>query len=286
MKERASYYLALNNKMYRIFKKLDGSLGKYVFKADNKNVAKITVNCQLPGVTIKINDMPVNEMSISKGTMYSWSVSKSGYNTLSGYGTLDQDTTILINYIALNKPANASSTINGTVVASNIQGTDGLLFEDGTTVNYVYTISGSGATQYDGTGIATTSTTENIGALTVVTDIENADITINNATATKVFFNKQATFQYSAAIHKTGYKSLEIVGGLDDSRTISFSALDVTCNVPTAEIKINNENYSGVFFETGTSFSYTCVISVDGEPDYTESDTIIQTRHINKTYTI
>lgn len=286
MKERASYYLALNNKMYRIFKKFNGSLGKYVFKADNKNVAKITVNCQLPGVTIKINDMPVNEMSISKGTMYSWSVSKSGYNTLSGYGTLDQDTTVLINYITLNKPANASSTINGTVVASNIQGTDGLLFEDGTTVNYVYTISGSGAAQYDGTGIATTSTTENIGALTVVTDIENATITINDEAATKVFFNKQVTFQYSAAIHKTGYKALEIVGGLDDSRTISFSALDVTCNVPTAEIKINNENYSGVFFETGTSFSYTCVISVDGEPDYTESDTITQTRHINKTYTI
>ena len=59
-----------------------------------QNESTLTISCNEPGVTIIINNTESRTKKMNTGDGYTWSVSKEGFQTATGSGTLSEDTLI------------------------------------------------------------------------------------------------------------------------------------------------------------------------------------------------
>lgn len=129
-----------------------------------ENKKTLIVTCDEPFATIIINGQQTSLMKMEVGTNYTWSVSKLGYNTVSGSGTVGvSDINILVHVLNVN--------ITPTPDLLELNGNDelqGLLFEAGTTLTYnIYAEKdGYNYLEIDGTAIQTETITETMPELT------------------------------------------------------------------------------------------------------------------------
>jgi len=270
MKRRVASYLKLNNRLYRIRRKFYDHDGLYVFKLSGAGLRTIKVNCALTDATIIINGVQTRSLSLEPGTEYSWSVSKPGYNTMSGSGILNQNLTITINSVTLNAPAETSTLLTSETHGEMITGTSGLLFDNSAPISYVYSVSKEGYTTLTRSGQASSDTTVDIGSFQINTDIPDTTIVINGAETNSVFFNKGTPFTYTYSMSKPGFSTFTAIGTALDTTNIQLNGLSVTCSENDAVIQINNQTTSGVFFVSGTTFEYSYSITLLGSPVYTQ----------------
>ena len=113
------------------------------------------------GATVTINGVQQNYCLLTEGSSYTWNVSRDGYISVSGSGTITQDVNIEISEFQL------ASNTSGATFTLNGQQANGAYFQTGTTFSYSYSVSAIGFYTKTGTGVAlqTQALTVNLEAI-------------------------------------------------------------------------------------------------------------------------
>lgn len=149
------------------------------------------------GATVTINGLPGNYQSMVEGTSYTWSVTREGYLSVSGSGTLTQDTTINVyQFSIVTTTPNATITING-------ENCSGIYFLN--SLNYQYQVSAIGYTTQTGIGTATSSTNLSI-SLTQQTFEKSMTEIISDGSGVQIIYSTTAPFSgnYSFSLNAEG----------------------------------------------------------------------------------
>ena len=119
------------------------------------------------GATVTINGLTGSYQSMVEGTQYTWSVSGNGFVSVSGSGTLTQDTTINVYSFSIS-----TNTPNSTILI-NGENCSGIYFLNSFT--YTYQVSAIGYAPQSGSGTATKTTliTANLAAYSFSSSINN-----------------------------------------------------------------------------------------------------------------
>lgn len=118
-----------------------------------QNQYQLSVNAPA-GATVTINGITGNYQNMSEGTQYSYTVSRNGYLSFSGSGTLTQDTTINVADLVISSTAPDSN-----ITLNDQEGIYGAYFLSGQSFAYSYSVSSIGYITQQGSGTATQSQT-------------------------------------------------------------------------------------------------------------------------------
>lgn len=284
MKLRTASYLKRNNKLYRVRRRNFGEDADYVFQLSRAGLCTVRILCSLQDSTILINGVETDTLVLESNTSYTWSVSRPGFNTVSGSGTLTKNVNIPVEYVLVNAPVNTSTIITGNVGGEQVTGTSGIFFQGPETISYACTVTSAGHAPYSKVGTTNTDTIINIGEFSITTDVVDTTIEINGAQANSVFFDRSTPFTYTYSMSKPGFTTFTATGTVLDSANINISGFSVTCTENDATIRINSQTTSGVFFVTNTTFNYDYSITLLGSPAYTQYGSINTTTNINVVY--
>lgn len=81
----------------------------------------LTIDCYTPGATITINGVVGNSRHLAAGTSYTYSVSKTNYQTKTGSGTMPStDTTVNVGYLDLTNISLNSTNDNVTIYSETL----------------------------------------------------------------------------------------------------------------------------------------------------------------------
>lgn len=221
-----------------------------------ENEKTLIINCNEPGVTIIINNSQTRTKKIETGGGYTWSVSKQGYQTVSGSGTLNDDTIIDISIFKIEcSPSDAIVIVNGIEQK-------GILFETGTSLNYTYSVSATGYNSKTGSGSITNSLTLQIDLTHTLTinAPEGAIVNINGQEISSA--NLLDGSSYTWSVSNSGYLTASGSGTLTENKTINvYSVLGVN-----AVFNFNNSGKYLAYAEENSTISY--VASQEGYISY------------------
>lgn len=161
-----------------------------------KDTYQLTVSAP-QGAQVSINGLSGNYQSMVEGTEYTWSVVRSGFLTVSGSGTLMQDTTINVYQFSIttNTP-NATITING-------ENCSGVYFLN--SLSYQYQVSAIGYSTQTGSGTITNSTNLSISLIPQTFQKSITGI-VSDGSGVQILYSNSAPFSgnYSFALNAEG----------------------------------------------------------------------------------
>lgn len=234
-----------------------------------ENTKTLTISCSEQNVSIIINNSETRTKKMESGSGYTWSVSKEGYQSVSGSGTLNADTLIDVSIFKIETiPSDATIIVNGTEQK-------GILFETGTTLNYTYSVSASGYNSKTGTGSITSSLTLqiNLSHTLTINAPSGALVQINGQEVSSL--NLPAGSSYTWSVSRNGYLTASGSGTLTEHKTINvYTVLGVN-----AVFNFNNSGNYLAYAQENSTISYVVTqeeyISYSGTKLITE-DTVIE----------
>lgn len=229
----------------------------------------LTINCNEPDVTIIINNEQTRTKKMETGSGYTWSVSKPGYQTATGSGTLTEDVLIDISILKIE----ATPSI-ATVIVNGIE-QKGILFETGTTLNYTYSVSASGYETKTGTGTITSSYTIPVALGYTITINAPLGAIVNINGEETNYTSLPASTSYSWSVSASGYLTASSSGVLNESKV--FNVYSVMGN--GALFNFNNSGNSLAYALEGTTLSY--IASSTGYISYSGTKLITSNTVIN-----
>ena len=203
------------------------------------------------------------------GSGYTWSVDKVGYQSVSGSGTLTEDTIIGISVLKIEP-----SIPTATIIVNDVE-QQGILFRSGTTLNYTYSVSASGYEPKTGSG----STSE---SLTIEVRLEfglsihapqGATITINGQQTSFLAMNPGTAYTWS--VSGTGYLAAYGSGVLNEATILNVYSVSGV----NATLDFNSSGYSAAYVLEGDNINY--VATDTGALSYSGSKVITQNTIIN-----
>lgn len=232
----------------------------------------LTINCDIEGVTIIINNVATRSKRLEIGSGYTWSVNKAGYQSASGSGTITEDTIIDVSALIIQcstPGATTEITIGGTTAEL-----DGVFFVSGTTLNYSYSVSKTGYITKTGSGSITETRIINLAL--------GFSLTINAPAGATVMINGNATAyaelgensSYTWSVSRNGYLTSSGSGTITQNTALDIYTVDGT----GATFNFNNSGNALAYALSGSTISYdasyTGYISYHGTKLITEDTTI------------
>lgn len=234
-----------------------------------QNEKTLTINCSEPGVTIIINNTESRTKKMTAGDGYTWSVSKAGYQTVTGSGTISDNILIDVSVFKVQ-----STIEDSTILINNVE-QKGIFFVSGTTLNYTYSVSHSGGYQTQtgsGSVTETQTITVSLGYILNITAPAGSIVTINGEQTNSK--NLPANASYTWSVASAGYSSASGSGTLSQDTTLTVYSVIGT----NAFFDFNNSGKTLAYALSGTTISYTAslsgYISYSGTKQITQ-DTVI-----------
>lgn len=212
--------------------------------------ATLTINCNVEGVTIIINNVATRTKRLEVGSGYTWSVNKSGYQSASGSGTITEDTIIDVSALIIQCSTPGSTTeitVDGTT--SEL---DGVFFVSGTTLDYSYSVSKVGYITKTGSGSITETRiiTLALGFSLTINAPQNASVMINGEPVSYAELAENSNYTWS--VTRTGYASASGSGTISQN-----TILDIyTVNGTGATFNFNNSGNALAYALSGSTISY------------------------------
>lgn len=184
----------------------------------------ISVHCAVEDVQITINGIERSTALLLRGSSYEYTVSKPGYNTITGSGILTEDAVFRI--LGISGPTNFDTKLNDTDFSN-------LFVFPGTSVSYIISKPGyvtpQGEASIRGTKMVTADTVLNAHALAVTITPTPDFLEINGYNNINgIMFEEGDTVSYDIYAGKDGYNNLYLDGTTDTDLDISDSLPDLT----------------------------------------------------------
>lgn len=233
-----------------------------------KNSAVVTksllLKCDLEGVSFYVNGVlvPSGYKEMEQDSAYSWSIVKEGYKTITGYGTLINDTIISVSALTLNVNVQEyTATINGE------QYQKGIFFLTDETLDYTYQVEAEGYISKSGFGSTSISKVIDVELVQlpyvkVNVAIPDCTIFINGENQDYVQLNPND--EYSWSVQHLGYQTISGSGTITEQPAIiNVSNAYLDFNVVPDSYTFDGLQVNGKFFisEFGLNYSYTATKS-------------------------
>ena len=210
---------------------------------------QLTINAPT-GATVLINGNNVSSITLPEDSAYTYSISKSGYETYTGSGVLNDDTTITLYSVSgTGATFNFNNSGHGNIFASYGEEVE-------------YTMTSTGFVPYTGTKTISGNTTITAAQLTTSISPTPDSITINGVSANSALFEDGVSFNYTILATKTGYQNLTLTGSLTSSSniigTMTMITYTLTINAPTgATVMLNDQQRSSITLQAGSVYDWT-----------------------------
>ena len=217
------------------------------YSPEPSNVKTLSINCAVQGATVIINNVHTRSKLLETGSGYTWSVSKQGYQTVSGTGTISNDTIIDISALTVQTAVDtATITINGTEQ-------QGIFFETGNTLNYTYSVSAAGYVTASGSGSITESKTIQValGYNLTVNAPQGATVMINGNYVSSADLPQNSAYTWSAS--SEGYLAASGSGIITQNTTLNVYS--VSGNNATFNFNNSGSRFAYVLANNTVSFT-------------------------------
>lgn len=173
------------------------------------------------GATVTINGEEKTWALIEQGTSFSWSVSKDGYISASGSGTMpEEDKSIDISSLVINNTTNV-----GTVYINN-QTATGAFFQTGTEFPFTYSVGFAGYIPLSGQGSNSNNRTISVSRLLISPTPSEATVVLNGQTARGAFFITGNVFDYNYTVSYPGLISTSGRGYVTENAIVTAQAIN------------------------------------------------------------
>lgn len=211
------------------------------------NAKTLSINCRIADATVIINNVHTRSKLLETGSGYTWSVSKEGYTTVSGSGTISSNTIIDISDLTIETAVDtATITINGTEQK-------GIFFQTGDTLNYTYSVSAPGYSTAAGSGSITESKTIQavLGYALTINAPQGATVMINGNYVSSA--NLPENSNYTWSVSSEGYLTASGSGTITQNTTLNVYSVSGAY----ALFNFNNSGNRFAYALENTTISYT-----------------------------